>query len=222
METPSKSNMGSSKTTTPKSARGSNKKTTPKSDVGSAKKTTPRRKRLSRGQRRREVYKDMANLVESTNTYTSIKVRSEPNTAEEITEDTELQRDGETVRPFTPDNLMEEIMLDDSKFSTPSQSLTQSMSTKFVPYYLNNYRIALAEVLNSPIDVHYFNTEDYSWIVRIGSCTEEAQMLYMRLLLRRFNWINVQRIHYNEIDGISEALQELVNRKLIRDSEYML
>lgn len=91
----------------------------------------------------------------------------------------------EAPRPFTPDTALEDLMHDETSFVTPQRHITYS-PTK-IPYYLANYRIAMTSVLDSPIDVTYFNQEDYSTIITLSCCSGGLQYHNNAELL--FRWV---------------------------------
>ena len=95
------------------------------------------------------------------------KIDSVPTSDSVPASDTVLTSAVDTEQPLTPDSAMESMMGDESLFLTPS---SQPDQTRWVPYYLANYKQAMTHVLNSPIDVLYFSQEDYSSIVTFNCC----------------------------------------------------
>lgn len=75
----------------------------------------------------------------------------------------------EETRAMSPDDVLEEVMLSLNASNTYSPT-KRTPSKHRIPYYLANFRVALAEVMNSPIDVRYFNLDDVSTITTFGCC----------------------------------------------------
>ena len=48
--------------------------------------------------------------------------------------------------------------------------------------------------------------------------SDQTQMLYMRMLFRRHDWIPASSLNYTEVGDINVALKELLDRRFIVDS----
>ena len=56
----------------------------------------------------------------------------------------------------------------------------------------------------------------FSLLVILSS--DQTQMLYMRMLFRRHDWIPASSLNYTEVGDINVALKELLDRRFIVDS----
>lgn len=79
--------------------------------------------------------------------------------------------------PMTPDNNLEEMMLnldETNSYSPTKNAEALAMAPLMVPYYLQNVTKAMDEVMISPIDHTYFNDNDEMIICIFALCTGKA------------------------------------------------
>lgn len=84
-------------------------------------------------------------------------------------EEDEGERACSAERAMTPNEDLESVML--SLDSTNTYTPSKQAPPPRIPYYLANIRVAMNEVLlNSPIDVSYFNVDDIGYITTFDDC----------------------------------------------------
>ncbi|XP_067948850.1 fanconi-associated nuclease 1-like [Watersipora subatra] len=93
-------------------------------------------------------------------------------------------------------------------------SVSKNSSNK-IPYYLASILTAIEEIMSCPFDVQYIDVVDLKTIQVFQSSPAEAQMLYARMLFRKFGWIPESKLKYKEIENKESALLELMSRDLI-------
>lgn len=84
-------------------------------------------------------------------------------------------------------------------------------------YKLLNFRNIIDFTLHDSSNLHLFNEEDWKIIERLTSLSVPAQKLFIRLYLRKHQWIRLARIKYPDVaDDLDPLLEELVRSELIK------
>lgn len=92
-------------------------------------------------------------------------------------------------------------------------------------YQLTNFRNMIDFVLNDASHTHLLNSRDWEIIENVTSLSVSAQRLFIRLYLRKHNWIRSSHINYPEVadpDRLPQLLRDLVQSKLLIHCEFVL
>ena len=83
-------------------------------------------------------------------------------------------------------------------------------------YKWNNFRAMIDWVLKDRDNEHLFNEEDWSIIQSFTSLSINCQRLYVRLFVRRRNWIRPSRMNYPDLGSdLQPLIDELVKSKFL-------
>ena len=91
-------------------------------------------------------------------------------------------------------------------------------------YKLTNFRSMIDFVLNDTSHSHLLNAQDWEIIENITSLSVSAQRLFIRLYLRKHNWIRSSHINYPEVadpDRLKQLLRDLVQNKILVHCESL-
>ncbi|XP_034032102.1 fanconi-associated nuclease 1 [Thalassophryne amazonica] len=81
----------------------------------------------------------------------------------------------------------------------------------WLPYYLRNFCTVVEAVLENEDDRTLFNEDDLSLVHTFEKLSVMGQKLYVRLFQRKLNWLQVNKLDYEEISSDLEPVaQELV------------
>ncbi|KAM5170821.1 fanconi-associated nuclease 1 [Mantella aurantiaca] len=67
------------------------------------------------------------------------------------------------------------------------------------PYYLRNFLMVLQAVMGNEEDMSLFNEDDTNTLTSFNQLSAGGQKLYVRLFLRKLNWLKTIKIEYSEI-----------------------
>ncbi|KAK2524495.1 Fan1 [Columba guinea] len=85
------------------------------------------------------------------------------------------------------------------------------------PYYLQNFLLVLQAVLKNEDDVRLFDEQDMNIITKFCKLSVGGQKLYVRLFLRKLNWLKVNKIEYGEISmDLSPIIEELSEARFLQ------
>ncbi|XP_015787015.1 fanconi-associated nuclease 1 isoform X2 [Tetranychus urticae] len=88
-------------------------------------------------------------------------------------------------------------------------------------YKLKHFRDMIDSVLKDDHYSHLFDDHDWEILYKFTNLSYAAQALYLRLLVRKPNWIRLQTMRYPDIENIKSKLTELVRSKLLLTTEYL-
>ncbi|CAH1799474.1 unnamed protein product [Owenia fusiformis] len=78
------------------------------------------------------------------------------------------------------------------------------------PYYWENFKTIINTVLENEEDSNLFNADEKETVADFYRLSDGAQKLYIRLFQRKYKWITVDKINYDEIGDCRGYLNELV------------
>ncbi|XP_053204715.1 fanconi-associated nuclease 1-like isoform X2 [Panonychus citri] len=88
-------------------------------------------------------------------------------------------------------------------------------------YKLKHFRDMIDSVLKDNHYSHLFDDHDWDALYKFTNLSYSAQALYLRLLVRKPNWIRMQSMRYPDIDNIKTKLAELVRYKLLISVDHL-
>ena len=103
----------------------------------------------------------------------------------------------------------------DEKRKHVAQENTNTKTEIVLPpkYYLANFQYLLNFVQEKSADL--LQTHELRFIALFNQLSEDAQCLFVRLVNRRKAFFRTQQLHYQEIENIPNALQELIDKQFI-------
>ncbi|MDD1794616.1 VRR-NUC domain-containing protein [Enterovibrio sp. ZSDZ42] len=95
------------------------------------------------------------------------------------------------------------------------QDNSEKRPTEVLPerYYLDNF-LSIVDIVTHRYEDLLTNTEK-EWLASFSALATNAKLLTVRLLSRKGNWFRRDKLHYDEISDIDEAIQELVEQNMI-------
>lgn len=111
----------------------------------------------------------------------------------------------------------EEMITDTIKLS--ADELIQSVDVD--DYKWSSFRAMIDWVLQDRTNDHLFNDEDWSTVRSFTSLSVPCQQLYIRLFVRRRNWIRPSRMKYPDLGSdLQHLLDELLKSKFLSNCKY--
>ncbi|XP_074595359.1 fanconi-associated nuclease 1-like [Brevipalpus obovatus] len=86
---------------------------------------------------------------------------------------------------------------------------------------LENFKSLVSSILEDDHYTHLFNASDWEIINKFTSMDYDCQLLYLRLLIRKPDWIRLSQIKYPDIEHLKMRLQDLVESKFLLDVESL-
>lgn len=121
-------------------------------------------------------------------------------------------------------SLKEFLEEDDSLFSDSvlgysSQSDSQGTSFGHMPYYVKNFKEVIQSVFYDHFFEYLFDDTDRSTVdLYLNKLTLPQQKLYSRVFLRKYRWLRIDQLLYNDIEeNISVVADSLVSTGMLVD-----
>ena len=91
----------------------------------------------------------------------------------------------------------------------------------YVPYYVTNFEYVLSCVIDCTEDKNLFNDGELDIIDSYRHLDLNSKKLFVRLLNRKHNWLFVDKIRYEEVRNLDEALKNLLTQGLLHDQSSL-
>lgn len=120
--------------------------------------------------------------------------------------------DSPGTSPKAKKNLFQDEKDADEVAETKHIPYTQSRKSDptFVPYYVVNFEHILRGVIDETDDKELFNEEELEFVAKFREgLSLDGKKMFVRLFGRKFSWITVENIKYEEIADKEKALLEL-------------
>ncbi|XP_068131677.1 fanconi-associated nuclease 1 [Hyperolius riggenbachi] len=123
--------------------------------------------------------------------------------------------DNGNILPVEDPNLFDEFLKPfdlDGEAEADKTSIKESGSeSDRQPYYLRNFLMVLETVMETEEDMSLFDEEDTRTLMTFKELSAGGQKLYVRLFLRKLNWIKTNKIEYSEIGSdLTPYIEELI------------
>lgn len=98
--------------------------------------------------------------------------------------------------------------------SSISKEQAELPEKDFGPYYIENFKFIITDVLNNSDAKELFSEDEKGILELFDKLSLKSQMLYVRLFQRKRNWIRVEKIKYSEIkeEEMCSCTEELCNK----------
>ncbi len=90
-----------------------------------------------------------------------------------------------------------------------------------IPYYLVNFENVIRGVIDETEDKSLFLPDEIETLELFRSLEVNARKLYVRLFQRKWSWILLQQISYDEVFGIDRALKTLVKEGFLHEGKQI-